>query len=48
MNLHTLPGQGVAIADPDTKLALDSDFGYGFVAKFEALLANKKAGKRSA
>ena len=24
---------------------LATDFGYGFVTKFEALLANKKAGK---
>jgi topoisomerase-4 subunit A len=37
--------EAVAIADPSTKLVLASDFGYGFVTKFEALLANKKAGK---
>ena len=36
----------VAIADPATKLVLASDYGYGFVTKFEALLANKKAGKQ--
>ncbi len=36
----------VAIADPATKLVLASDFGYGFVTKFEALLANKKGGKQ--
>jgi topoisomerase-4 subunit A len=36
----------VAIADATTKLVLASDFGYGFVTKFEALLANKKAGKQ--
>jgi topoisomerase IV subunit A len=36
----------VAIADPADKLVLASDFGYGFVIKFEALLANKKAGKQ--
>jgi len=36
----------VAIADAATKLVLASDFGYGFVTKFEALLANKKAGKQ--
>jgi topoisomerase-4 subunit A len=37
--------EAVAIADPATKLVLASDIGYGFVTKFEALLANKKAGK---
>jgi len=36
----------VAIADTADKLVLASDFGYGFVTKFEALLANKKAGKQ--
>ncbi|MEO7325221.1 MAG: DNA topoisomerase IV subunit A [Dokdonella sp.] len=36
----------VAIADPTSKLVLASDFGYGFVTRFEALLANKKAGKQ--
>ena len=36
----------VAIADGADKLVLASDFGYGFVIKFEALLANKKAGKQ--
>jgi len=36
----------VAMADAATKLVLASDFGYGFVTKFEALLANKKAGKQ--
>jgi len=36
----------IAIADNDTKLILASDFGYGFVTKFTALLANKKAGKQ--
>ena len=36
----------VAIADPTHKLVLATDFGYGFVTKFEALLANKKAGKQ--
>ena len=36
----------VAIADNADKLVLASDFGYGFVTKFEALLANKKAGKQ--
>jgi len=36
----------VAIADPAHKLVLATDFGYGFVTKFEALLANKKAGKQ--
>ncbi|HSN00105.1 MAG TPA: DNA gyrase subunit A, partial [Rudaea sp.] len=36
----------VAIADPQTRLVLATDFGYGFVTKFEALLANKKAGKQ--
>jgi len=36
----------VAIADAATKLVLATDFGYGFVIKFDALLANKKAGKQ--
>jgi topoisomerase-4 subunit A len=36
----------VAMADTATRLVLASDFGYGFVTKFEALLANKKAGKQ--
>ncbi|HST27211.1 MAG TPA: DNA topoisomerase IV subunit A [Rudaea sp.] len=36
----------LAIAEPATRLVLASDFGYGFVTKFEALLANKKAGKQ--
>ena len=36
----------LVIADPETKLVLASDLGYGFVTKFEALLANKKAGKQ--
>ncbi|MEO5622897.1 MAG: DNA topoisomerase IV subunit A [Dokdonella sp.] len=36
----------LAIADPTTKLVLASDLGYGFVTRFEALLANKKAGKQ--
>ncbi|RYD14600.1 MAG: DNA topoisomerase IV subunit A [Lysobacteraceae bacterium] len=46
----TLPAgarfDAVAIADPSTKLVLASDYGYGFVTKFETLLANKKAGKQ--
>ena len=37
--------EAAAIADPADKFVLASDFGYGFVIKFEALLANKKAGK---
>jgi topoisomerase-4 subunit A len=44
-----LPGahfDAVAMADAATRLVLASDFGYGFVIKFEALLANKKAGKQ--
>ena len=36
----------VAIADPATRLVLASDFGYGFVTRFDALLANKKGGKQ--
>jgi topoisomerase IV subunit A len=36
----------MAIADPAQKLVLASDYGYGFVIKFEGLLANKKAGKQ--
>jgi topoisomerase-4 subunit A len=36
----------VAIADASSKLVLATDHGYGFVTKFEALLANKKAGKQ--
>ena len=35
----------VAIGDPSQKLVLASDHGYGFVIKFDGLLANKKAGK---
>ncbi|HET7358982.1 MAG TPA: DNA topoisomerase IV subunit A [Rhodanobacteraceae bacterium] len=38
--------QAVAVGDNDTRLLLASDFGYGFVARFEAMLANKKAGKQ--
>ena len=38
--------QAVAIGDNDSRLVLASDFGYGFVARFEALLSNKKAGKQ--
>ena len=36
----------VAIAEPASRLVLASDYGYGFVTKFETLLANKKAGKQ--
>jgi topoisomerase-4 subunit A len=36
----------LAIGDPDARLVLASDHGYGFVTRFEALLANKKAGKQ--
>jgi len=36
----------IAIADPASKLVIATDFGYGFVTRFEALLANKKAGKQ--
>ena len=36
----------VAMADAATRLVLASDFGYGFVIRFDALLANKKAGKQ--
>jgi topoisomerase IV subunit A len=36
----------VAMADAAMKLVIASDFGYGFVTKFETLLANKKAGKQ--
>jgi topoisomerase-4 subunit A len=36
----------VAMADSAMKLIVASDFGYGFVTKFETLLANKKAGKQ--
>ncbi|HJT99310.1 MAG TPA: DNA topoisomerase IV subunit A, partial [Rhodanobacteraceae bacterium] len=36
----------VAIADASTKLVIASDRGYGFVTRFEALLANKKAGRQ--
>jgi topoisomerase-4 subunit A len=38
--------EALAIAEPVDRLVLASDFGYGFVTKFEALLANKKAGKQ--
>ncbi len=36
----------VAIGDPASRLVLATDFGYGFVTRFAALLANKKAGKQ--
>jgi topoisomerase IV subunit A len=36
----------LAIADPATRLVLASDFGYGFVTRFETLIGNKKAGKQ--
>ena len=36
----------LATADPATRLVLASDFGYGFVTRFETLLGNKKAGKQ--
>jgi topoisomerase-4 subunit A len=38
--------QAVAVGDNNTRLLLASDFGYGFVTRFEAMLANKKAGKQ--
>jgi len=36
----------VAIGDNATRLILATDAGYGFLARFEGLLANKKAGKQ--
>jgi topoisomerase-4 subunit A len=36
----------VVVADASTKLVIASDRGYGFVTRFEALLANKKTGKQ--
>ncbi|MCW5568969.1 MAG: DNA topoisomerase IV subunit A, partial [Dokdonella sp.] len=36
----------VVIADAATKVVVATDHGYGFVTRFEALLANKKAGKQ--
>ncbi|HEY3520193.1 MAG TPA: DNA topoisomerase IV subunit A [Rhodanobacteraceae bacterium] len=36
----------LAIGDNDARLLLATDAGYGFVTRFEALLANKKAGKQ--
>ncbi|HSE13864.1 MAG TPA: DNA topoisomerase IV subunit A [Rudaea sp.] len=38
--------EAVAIADSASKLVLATDHGYGFVIRFEGLLANKKAGKQ--
>ncbi len=38
--------EAVAITDAANKLVLATDFGYGFVTRFESLLANKKAGKQ--
>ena len=38
--------EAVAIADSSNKLVLATDYGYGFVTQFEALQANKKAGKQ--
>ncbi|HEX5961798.1 MAG TPA: DNA topoisomerase IV subunit A [Rhodanobacteraceae bacterium] len=36
----------VAIGDGTTRLVLATDAGYGFLTRFEGLLANKKAGKQ--
>ena len=36
----------LAIADAATKVVIATDHGYGFVTRFETLLANKKAGKQ--
>ncbi len=36
----------IAVADAGTRLVMASDAGYGFVTRFETLLANKKAGKQ--
>ncbi len=36
----------VASGDKDTRLIIASTFGYGFVARFEAMLSGKKAGKQ--
>ncbi len=36
----------LAMAEADSKLVLASDFGYGFVTRYETLLGNKKAGKQ--
>src|SRR5690625_646362 len=36
----------VASGDKDTHLVVASTFGYGFVARFEAMLSGKKAGKQ--
>src|SRR5699024_10962441 len=36
----------VASGDKDTRLIVASTFGYGFVARFEAMLSGKKAGKQ--
>ncbi|MDA3913022.1 DNA topoisomerase IV subunit A [Oleiagrimonas sp.] len=36
----------LASGDIDTRLVLASDFGYGFVTRFEAMLSNKKSGKQ--
>ena len=36
----------VIAADNDTRLILATDFGYGFVTRFEALLSRNKAGKQ--
>ncbi|MBL8300324.1 MAG: DNA topoisomerase IV subunit A [Rhodanobacteraceae bacterium] len=38
--------EAVAMADADTRLALASDYGYGFVTRFANLVGNKKAGKQ--
>jgi topoisomerase-4 subunit A len=38
--------EAVAIAEPATRLVLATNYGYGFVTRFEALIANKKAGKQ--
>ncbi|HEX7342182.1 MAG TPA: DNA topoisomerase IV subunit A [Rhodanobacteraceae bacterium] len=36
----------VACGDNDTRLVVASNFGYGFVTRFEAMLSGKKAGKQ--
>ncbi|MEO8671347.1 MAG: DNA topoisomerase IV subunit A [Tahibacter sp.] len=38
--------EAIAMADPETRLVLASDLGYGFVTRFANLVGTKKAGKQ--
>ncbi|MGA9421712.1 MAG: DNA gyrase C-terminal beta-propeller domain-containing protein, partial [Rhodanobacteraceae bacterium] len=42
----TVRVDAMTIGDPDDRLVLATDRGFGFVTRFETLLGNKKAGKQ--